>query len=450
MSEFIDSSLARQFDRLPPFSLEAEMCLIASLMLSGQDMQTFDDLRIMVRRDDFFQADHQILFDACVAVREKCGALDPLLVRENLIERHLLEEVGGIAYLTEILSTVPSAAHGRHYAAIVREKAAIRAAIEVANGILRDAYAPHDGDRSDKICNDAAMKLARIAGTGRADDVIWMSEIAPEVYERKEGKTSYKLETGMSDLDEMIGGVPLGGYTIIGGSPGMGKSLLGKRMIAHIAGQGHKCGIVSIEESRHKIGTNLISADSGIPNNVLTYRGLTNEQWRSFAESVARVGKLPIAIIDTIDEIDAIESAVTALKIRHGCEVVFIDHFHLIRTDGRGNETEKQTLMSRKLKMAFKRTGVAGIVASQLNKPVDEDRRPTERDLRGSGSLWADADIILLLYRADHYKKNQPGFAPDNVLEVHVSKNKDGQNGMVRLSFDGDHQAVHNVSEAFI
>src|SRR3954463_16604010 len=178
MSQLIDPSIARQFDKLPPHSIEAEMCLIASMML---DKEMVGQVVQIVDRDAFYQADHQILFDILVKLYEQNRPIDAVIVREELLKRQLLEEVGGVAYLGQILNSVPSSAHGAHYAGIVREKALLRQLIAASNDILRDAYAPHE--QADLVLDKAEKRIFDIAQKKVGGAVSSMEHVLHEVYE---------------------------------------------------------------------------------------------------------------------------------------------------------------------------------------------------------------------------------------------------------------------------
>src|SRR5918992_5486030 len=219
MSQLIDPSIARQFDRLPPHSIEAEMCLLASMMLDkdvvGQCVQIVD-------RDAFYQADHQILFDIVVKLYEQNRPIDAVIVREELAKRQLLEEVGGSAYLAQILSTVPSSAHGAHYAGIVREKALLRQLIAASNDILRDAYAPHE--QADLVLDKAEKKIFDIAQKKVGGAMTAMEDVLLEVFEMIESRGQRGVETGFLDLDDMLNGLQNGEMIIVAARPSMGKA----------------------------------------------------------------------------------------------------------------------------------------------------------------------------------------------------------------------------------
>src|SRR3954452_16379458 len=195
MSQLADS-LAGQFDRLPPSSIEAEKCLIASMML---DKEMIGNVVGIVDREAFYQADHQILWDILVKLYEQNRPVDAVILREELMKRQLLEEVGGTAYLGEILSSVPSAAHGAHYASIVREKALLRQLISASNDILRDAYAPHE--QAELVLDKAEKRIFEIAQKKVGKQMVPMEDVLHEVLEMIESRGQRGVETGFFELD---------------------------------------------------------------------------------------------------------------------------------------------------------------------------------------------------------------------------------------------------------
>src|SRR3954452_4831963 len=218
MSQLVDSSLSNQFDRLPPSSVEAEMCLLASMML---DKEMIGNVVTLVDREAFYQADHQIIFDVLLKLYEQNKPIDAIILRDELGKRQLLDEVGGAAYLGQILSQVPSAAHGVHYAGIVREKYLLRQLIGASNDILRDAYAPHE--RAELVLDKAEKRIFDIAQNKVGNAISSIGDVAMQVYEMLEEKGRRGLETGYFELDDMLNGLQDGEMIIIAARPSMGK-----------------------------------------------------------------------------------------------------------------------------------------------------------------------------------------------------------------------------------
>src|SRR5436190_1867718 len=222
MSHLIDSSIAKQFERLPPHSIESEMCLLASMMLDvtkdavGQIVQIVDE-------EAFFQADHTILFKVLKQLYEANRPIDAMIVREELIKRQMLEEIGGTEYLGAILNSVPNAANGSHYAGIVREKALLRQLITASSEIIREAYAPHEA--AEIVLDNAEKKIFAIAERKVSGQMTPMEDVLHEVFEMIESRGQRGVETGYFELDDMLNGLQRGEMIIVAARPSMGKCL---------------------------------------------------------------------------------------------------------------------------------------------------------------------------------------------------------------------------------
>src|SRR5436190_1460891 len=254
MSQLIDSSLASQFDRLPPHSIEAEMCLVASMML---DKEMIGQIVQIIDREAFFQADHQVIYDTLVKLYEQNRPIDAIIVREELAKRQLLDEVGGSRYLGEILNSVPSAAHGAHYAGIVREKFLLRQLIGASNEILRDAYAPHE--QADLVLDKAEKRIFEIAEQKSTGQMVPMEEVLHEVFEMIENRGQRGIETGFFELDDMMNGLQNGEMVIVAARPSMGKTAFAMNVIEHIAADSVlPCAVFSLEMSKQQLAQRML------------------------------------------------------------------------------------------------------------------------------------------------------------------------------------------------
>src|SRR3954454_21722836 len=219
MTQLVDPAVARQFDRLPPHSIESEMCVLASMML---DKEMIGEVVQKIDREAFFQTDHQVIFDVLLKMYEQNRPVDAILLREELAKRQLLEEVGGNAYLGAILNTVPSAAHGLHYAGVVREKALLRQLISASNEILREAYAPHE--QAELVLDKAEKKIFDIAQQKIGNAMVPLESVLHDVFEMLAERGQRGLETGFFELDDMLNGLQNGEMIIVAARPSMGKA----------------------------------------------------------------------------------------------------------------------------------------------------------------------------------------------------------------------------------
>ena len=440
-----------QFSQLPPHSIPSEMCVLASMMI---DPQAITEVRAIITRDAFYQPDHQILWDTIVRLTDSGRPVDAVLLREELLRTGRLEEIGGSPYLGQILDSVPSSAHAVHYAGIVREKHLWRQCIQSANDLLRAAYGTHhEDDSAAKIAMDAAANLSAIGAGGSGERFRHISELVHEVLERiATGQQRAEfIPTGFRDLDASIGGLRRGAFTMVGGRPGMGKSQFLKAIGQHAASNGFTVCHITIEEDLEKVASNMLSTLSGVENRKLAFgENLHEEDYRLMNATQEQFARMNFYADDRATRLSEVVAEVMAAKARYGADVVTIDYLQLINPESKGfaNQDRELTQISNALKLAFKRTKVAGCVAVQLNRGNENERipaPPTLRNLRGSGSLEQDGDVILMLHSTDYYRRiGGEQFTPDHQLKVVIGKNKNGPGGTVPIYQDHRNQLLRN------
>lgn len=438
------STVDTGFDRLPPHSIEAEMALVGSISLAGDDKTIVAHARQLVSRDDFYQSDHQILFDVVLRLYDQGRSVDMVTLRAELMRAGLLEEIGGPEFLAAIMFSVPSAAHYAHYAGIVREKSLLRQLISASNEALRSAYAPRNGQLVEDVAGEImgiSSKLARIAAGAEATKVHRFGDVVTEILNRRTSGEEMRISTGMKKLDDMIGGFRKGSKMIIGGKPGMGKSSLLKQLLINLFRRNVRCGIISIEETRYKIGENILANLSGVPNNRIAFGTAIEQEWDGIEAAAAQSAEAPFFIVDCARKLTSITAMAQLLATQHRCEVIAVDHLHIIDGECEENRNIEMTRISAALKQCWKDLNVAGIEAAQLNRANSSDR-PNLENLRDSGSLGADGDCVLLLHRDDYYRKAGAGGPMDNILEVIVAKMKDSATGTVYMNFDEARQLI--------
>jgi len=438
-----------QFNRLPPHSIEAERAAIGSILRINpkdpSDVARLAKMRQMISADSFYLADHQIIFVELIALLDSGnpgGDALAIALTEVLSAKKILEEVGGYAHVAEIIYSAPHPLGLETYAGVIREKAMLRGIISLSNETLRKAYGPTDGDGAESLAIGLSKKAAMLAVAGKAVEVHRIDAIAQEVFESLEAGSTQRIPTGLANLDHLIGGLRIGGKMIIGAKPGMGKSLLLKQVGFNLARRGVKFGVISVEESRGKIGENILSNASGVNNNRIAFRTLTTTDWNDLAGGLAVLDGLPFYVIDTARKISSIVAAARLLNAEFGCQVIACDHLHIV--DGETNEHREREIakISAELKWCWKDLGVAGMECAQLNRAGGQDR-PTLASLRDSGSLEQDADVVILLHREDYYRSAQQH---DHVIELIVSKNKDGTPGVVPCYYDGARQRITDLA----
>jgi len=434
VSQLIDSSSTRQFDKLPPHAIDAEMCLLASMML---DKEMIGNVVQIVDRDSFFQADHQIIFDVLVKLYEQNRSIDAVILREELIKRQLLEEVGGVQYLAEMLNRVPSAAHGAHYAGIVREKALLRQLIAASNDILRDAYAPHE--EATLVLDKAEKRIFEIAQRKVGKAMVPMEEVLHEVYEMIGSGGRQGLLSNFIELDSMTNGLQDGELIIVAARPSMGKTAFAMNVIEAIsAEQRLPTAVFSLEMSKQQLAQRMLCSRANIDAHKLRKGMLSNDDYTQLAVTVGELAKAPIWVDDSpgLTPLD-LRAKARRLKLQHDIKCIMVDYMQLMDNPGPESRQQQISEISRGLKAVARELAIPVIALSQLNRASEgrDGHRPRMSDLRESGSIEQDADVVMLLHREDYYRMSEPDFVPDNIAEVIIAKQRNGPTGTVKLTF---------------
>jgi replicative DNA helicase len=444
MSQIADA-ISSQFDRLPPHSIEAERCLIASLML---DKEMIGQVVTIVDREAFYQTDHQIYFDILVKLYEQNKAIDAVIVREEMIKRQLWEEVGGTEYMATLLSAVPSSAHGAHYAQIVREKFLLRQLIAASNDVLRDAYAPHE--KAELVLDKAEKRIFEIAQKKIGSSMVPLENVLHEVYEMLEERGRRGLETDFQEIDDMLNGLQNGELIIIAARPSMGKTAFAMNIVEAVSAN-HRlpCAVFSLEMSKQQLAQRLLCSRAGIDAQKVRKGLLQREEFHHLAATVNELSKASIWVDDapglTVLELRA---KARRLKLQHDIKLIMIDYMQLMDNPGVESRQQQISEISRGIKAVARELNIPVLALSQLNRGSEnrDGHRPRMSDLRESGSIEQDADVIMLLHREDYYRMSEPDFMPDNIAEVIIAKQRNGPTGTVKLTFDNKTTTFRNLA----
>jgi replicative DNA helicase len=445
MSQLIDSAAATQLERMPPHSIEAEMCLLASMML---EKETVGQVLPLIERDAFFQPDHQIIYEVILKLFEQNRPVTAMMVREELLKRQLLEETGGAPYLAAILNSVPDASHATHYAQIVREKFMLRQIIAAGNDILRDAYGPHE--QADLVLDKAEKRVFQIAEKKVGQAMVHIHDAMGEAYEAILHKGPRGIETGYFDLDEILNGLQNGEMIVIAARPSMGKTALAMNIIEHIAADNQQpCAIFSMEMSKLQLAQRMLCSRGCIDGQKLRRGMLGEQEQQNLLALVGQMAKVPIWVDDS-PTLTPLESRAKArrLKRQHDVKCIVIDYLQLMDNPGPENRVQQITEISRAIKATARELAIPVIALSQLNRQNEsrDGHRPRMSDLRDSGSIEQDADVVILLHREDYYKMSEPDFVPDNIAELIVAKQRNGPTGTVKLAFMNRTTRFENLS----
>lgn len=427
--------------RSMPESLPAEAAVLGSMIV---DPRCIGDVIELLDRSAFYHSEHQIIFDAIVALyeRNRGEGIDGVLVRNELARHEQLETIGGLEYLQRVIESVPSAANVAYYADIVKEKMLLRETITAATDILNDAY-DETGSAAAKL-DEAERRIFTVTDkriTGAAVALKDLVTRAYELIERREGTHVTGLPTGYYELDDMTCGLQNGEMIIVAGRPSMGKTALALNIAEHIGViEKQPLAIFSLEMGKQQLAERFLCSYSGVDSQLVRKGMLSTDHYQRLVEACGIVAEAPIFIDDT--------SALTPLEIRakarrlksaYGLRCVLVDYLQLMHLGVGKVESRQQEIstISRYLKSLARELDVPVVVLSQLNRSPEgrEGHRPRMSDLRESGSIEQDADVVMLLHREDYYHRGEEGYEQDNTAEVIIAKQRNGPTGMVKLAF---------------
>ncbi len=431
------------FNKLPPQDLDAERGLLGSILLVND---VIDEVADIVRPDFFYLDSHQKIFasilrlnDAGVRGIDAVTLSNDLEKRRDAENRSQLEEIGGDDYLISILNSVPHAAHAKYYAGIIRDKYIQRSLIYACTEILQESY--DDSRETPEILQQAEHKIFEILQNQENTEKMQLKDILLDAFDRindrleREGEVS-GLTTGFNDLDSKTNGFQPTELIILAARPSMGKTAFVVNIAEAVASHAH-AGVVifSLEQSKLELAERLLCIRAKIDGHKLRKGDLTDEEREKLVEASAQLSELPLYIDDqparTMAQVGAI---CRRLKRRHGIGLIIIDYLQLIEPEDKRAPREQQiALIARRLKFLAKEIEVPVIALAQLNRGVElrEDKRPRLADLRESGAIEQDADLVMFLHRPDAYDpEDQPGLA-----EVIIAKHRSGPTGIVNLTW---------------
>ena len=436
---------------MPPHSIDAEQAVLGGLMLDPYALEKILDL---LSYTDFYRRDHQLIFKAISELSEKSKPYDAVTLGDWFEAHALADQVGGTPYLVELAQTTPSAANIRAYAEIVRDKSVLRSLIEVGTQIAEDGFAPGNRETPDLLA-EAEQRVFKIADQNRSGrkDMVSLKEAMKEAFEilqvRYESQgTVTGLPTGFTDFDEMTAGLQPSDLIVLAARPAMGKTTLALNMAEYAALKSKKAVVIfSMEMSASQLAFRLISSIGRINAGRLKTGQLEDEDWSRVTMAMKMLSESKIFIDDEPALSPAkLLSKARRLKREHDLGLVVVDYLQLMQVPGNSeNRATEISEISRSLKALAKELNLPVIALSQLNRGLESrtDKRPVMSDLRESGAIEQDADIILFIYRDDYYNKdsNDKGLA-----EVLISKHRNGATGTVKLKFFGEYTRFDNLA----
>jgi replicative DNA helicase len=440
-------------ERTLPHNLEAERSVLGAILLHND---AFNLAAEVIDSGDFFRDAHRRIFDKMVALSERHGAIDLVTLKDELGRAGELDEVGGPAYIAALVDGVPRAMNVEHYARIIKEKATLRNLIFSANKILATAY---DGaEEADVILDQAEHAIFAIADDKVRDGFVSLRELAhssldtiEKLHARKELVTG--VPTGFTDLDEMTSGLQSSDLIIVAARPSMGKTSLVLNIAQHVGTKTDMTvGFFSLEMSKEQLFMRLLTSEARIDAHRLRGGFLGERDWGRLSTAIGTLSEAKIFIDDT-PSIGVLEMRAKCRRLasEHGLNLVIVDYIQLMQGRGRfENRNLELASISRSLKGLAKELGVPVVVLSQLSRAPESrsDHRPQLSDLRESGALEQDADVVAFIYRDDVYQdKSQPAASDaQGVAEIILGKQRNGPTGIVKLAFIREYTRFENLA----
>lgn len=434
--------------KLPPHDIDAEISVLGSLMIDPLSVVKIADI---LSPYDFYHPSHQAIFEAIITLFEKGEPIDMLTVSSYLKKKKKMKESGGTDYLAELVSNVPSATHVEQYAKIVKETSVRRAIIHASSEISEEAFKP---DEFEKFLDSVEQKIFGISQKSRPQRFVPIRDELMEAYERLE-----KLHRGdgalrgvpsyFTQLDNILSGFQKSDLIILGARPSFGKTALALDIVRNMALHGKSVGVFSIEMSREQVIDRLIASQAKIPLWRLRTGRLQSEvEFALVQQALDELSKTNLFIDDTPSPtVLQMRSAARRLQIEHGLDFLVVDYLQLMQArTGSDNMVQQVTEISRGLKALARELNIPVLALSQLSREVDKRdvKIPRLSDLRESGSLEQDADIVMFIYRKDRDRIDIPE-EEQNLVEIIVAKHRNGPLGTVHLRFDPEEVSFHNV-----
>lgn len=441
--------LGQLFEKLPPHAAEAEYALLGCMIVEPRVCG--EVLTALAGPEDFYKPAHSAIYSVLVDLYDQYQSLDALQIVQKLRDKGIIDQVGGLEYIVELAESVPSAASYQHYARIVRDKAQLRRLIEASGKVIYDAY--HADLPVDELLDAAERSIFNVAERKSEDRASLLKHLLEETYERlekQEGAGVSGLKTGFDELDEMLNGLQNGEMIIVAARPSMGKTAFAINMAEHIAAnEKQPVAVFSLEMSKQQLAQRLLCSRSGVDSHKLRRNMLGRDDFQKLAMTVGELAEAPMYIDDTPGlTLLGLRAKARRLAAQHQVKAVFVDYMQLMAAPGSESRQQEVSNISRGIKALARDLEVPVVCLSQLNRQAEsrEGHRPRMSDLRESGSIEQDADVIMMLHREDYFHKGDEEYVDTNVAEVIVNKQRNGPTGVVKLVFDGSTTRFKNMA----
>ncbi|MCC8161558.1 MAG: replicative DNA helicase [Oscillospiraceae bacterium] len=433
-----------------PYSQDAELAVIGSALTNPHSVAESAEI---VKPSDFYFPQNREIYSAIIELFNENLAIDFITVSNRLSQNDKLEAVGGITYLRNAATNVPTTRHVTYYSSIIKDKATLRALIQRANAISDMAYS--ESDKVERVVAQAEQLIFDVSSSRERGDILPVSEIFLGSYrELVENSVNQGgitgLSTGFDELNRRTGGFHNGELILIAGRPGMGKSSFAVNIAEYVSITEKKTvAIFNLEMPREQIVNRIICSQALVDSNKIRTGDITGEDWEKIGSIVDKVSAAPLYIDDTASiTVSEIRAKCRRLKQTKNLSMIVIDYLQLMQSSGRSeNRQQEISEISRSLKILAKELEVPVVALSQLSRASESrsDKRPVLSDLRESGAIEQDADIVMFLYRDDYYKEDTD---EKNIAECRIAKNRSGETGTFKLGWNGKYTKFSNLEFA--
>lgn len=435
--------------RILPHSIEAEKSVIGAMLMDKGAVTAAMDI---LDKEDFYTSQYAIMFESMVELFNEGKPVDLVVLQDRLKEKNIPPEVAGIDFVRDILVSVPTSANIKAYASIVHEKAVLRRLIRVSENIAADCYAGKES--MEYILAEAEKNMFKVLQSRGSTDIKPIEKVAENVLNRIEQASRTKesvtgIPTGFIDLDYKTSGFQPSDLVLIAARPSMGKTAFVLNVVEHVAMKKNMpCMIFSLEMSAEQLVQRMLAMETGIDSQKLRIGNLNDNDWDQLIRGVVQVGSSKIMIDDTPGiSITELRSKCRKIKLEKGLDIVIIDYLQLMSGSGKSSENRQQEIseISRNLKALARELKAPVVALSQLSRACETrtEHRPMLSDLRESGAIEQDADIVMFLYREDYYKKDTENI---NEAEVIIAKQRNGPIGTVKLVWKPETTKFVNIA----
>jgi replicative DNA helicase len=436
-------------EKLPPQNVEAEQCVLGSLLLDKEAIVKVADI---LTPSDFYRETHGMIFEVILQLYEQRSSIDVITVCNRLEEKGQLEQIGGASYLTSLVNSVPSAVHVTHYANIVQRKATLRRLISAANTIASLGF--EEEKDIEAVLDKAEQTLFSVSQKYLKQNFISIKEVLTDSFDRidklhKDKGTLRGIPTGFVELDRILAGLQAADLIVLAGRPAMGKTSLALNIAQHISSEeGIPVGIFSLEMSKEQLVDRLICSEAQIDSWKLRTGNLTDEDFPKIGHAMGVLSESPLFVDDSPNvNVMEIRTKARRLQAEQSLGLVVVDYLQLMQ--GRSSlsnisRVQEISEISRALKALSRELNIPVLAISQLSRAVEQrpDRIPQLADLRESGSIEQDADVVLFVYREDYYKRDTER---KNIADVFIKKHRNGPTGQVELYFQPEQMKFSNL-----